>query len=402
MQKNERVLLLTLAALNFTNIMDFMIMMPLGPQLMRIFDISPKQFGIIVSSYTISAGISGFCSAFLIDKFDRKTALSFLYTGFIIGTFMCGLAPNYEMLLFARIFTGIFGGVMGAVVLSIVGDVIPVERRGQAMGTLMAAFSVASVFGVPFGLFIATHSELGWHAPFLFLAICGLPVAYFIYKYVPSINKQIEAGKDNNPWQIIKNVTSTKNQLWAMLLMIMIMMGHFAIIPFLSPYMVSNLGFQESQLPLIYMIGGAFTIFSSPLIGKAADKYGKLNVFIVFIILCTIPVLTITNMPKVPIYYVLGVTSLFFVFSGGRMIPAQAMVTSSVNPMYRGSFMSITSALQQLSAGFASYIAGVLVHKDTQTGQLEGYHYVGLFSVTLTLLSIFIAVKVRTFDGNRI
>lgn len=402
MQKNERVLLLTLAALNFTNIMDFMIMMPLGPQLMRIFDISPKQFGIIVSSYTISAGISGFCSAFLIDKFDRKTALSFLYTGFIIGTFMCGLAPNYEMLLFARIFTGIFGGVMGAVVLSIVGDVIPVERRGQAMGTLMAAFSVASVFGVPFGLFIATHSELGWHAPFLFLAICGLPVAYFIYKYVPSINKQIEAGKDNNPWQIIKNVTSTKNQLWAMLLMIMIMMGHFAIIPFLSPYMVSNLGFQESQLPLIYMIGGAFTIFSSPLIGKAADKYGKLNVFIVFIILCAIPVLTITNMPKVPIYYVLGVTSLFFVFSGGRMIPAQAMVTSSVNPMYRGSFMSITSALQQLSAGFASYIAGVLVHKDTLTGQLEGYHYVGLFSVTLTLLSIFIAVKVRTFDGKRI
>lgn len=399
MLKKERILLITLAAINFTNIMDFMIMMPLGPQLMRIFDITPQQFGLVVSAYTLSAGISGFCSAFFVDRFDRKSILTFLYTGFLIGTLACGLAPTYALLLTARILTGLFGGVLGALILSIIGDVIPFERRGQAMGMIMAAFSVASVFGVPFGLFIA--NQFDWHAPFIFLAIIGLPVMYFVLKYVPSITDHIH-NKENrpNPVAILQGITSDPNQRKAISLMMMLMFGHFSIIPFLSPFLVSNVGFEESQLAYVYAVGGVLTIFSSPLIGKWADKFGKLKIFTIFVLLCTVPIFLLTNMPRVEIWMALIVTGAFFVFSGGRFIPAQAMVTSTVKPETRGSFMSISSSLQQLSAGAASYIAGVIVVKQP-SGELLNYNWVGYISIVATVICLFLARRIRTADGAK-
>lgn len=399
MQRQERILLITLATINFTNIMDFMIMMPLGQQLMRIFNITPQQFGLVVSAYTFSAGASGFLSAFIVDRFDLKSFLQFLYTGFLIGTLGCGLAPSYELLLTARIFTGIFGGVLGALILSIVGDVIPFERRGQAMGTIMAAFSVASVFGVPFGLFIATKFD--WHAPFIFLAICGLPVTYFIWKYIPTLTSHIHQKIDRpSPITIIQNITSNSNQRKAISLMMVLMFGHFSIIPFLSPYLVSNVGFQESQLAYVYAVGGALTIFSSPLIGKWADKAGKLKIFTIFILLCIIPISLITNAGPMPIWLALTISGSFFVFSGGRFIPAQAMVTSTVNPENRGSFMSITSSFQQLSAGAASYIAGMIVAKQPD-GTLLNYQYVGYISIGATLLCLILARRIRTASGEK-
>ena len=397
MQKSERLLLITLAAINFTNIMDFMIMMPLGPQLMRLFDITPQQFGLVVSAYTLSAGASGFFAAFIVDRFDRKSFLQVLYTGFLLGTLACGLAPTYHFLLAARIFTGLFGGVMGALILSIVGDVVPFERRGQAMGMIMAAFSVASVFGVPFGLYIA--SMFSWHAPFFFLVICGFPIAIMIWKFIPNITAHIYSKADRpNPIEIVNGITSDPNQRKAITLMMVLMFGHFSIIPFLAPYMVSNVGFEESQLAYIYAIGGLFTIFTSPLIGKWADKAGKLKVFTIFIPLCAVSVLFITNMPRIDIWIVLVISASFFVFSGGRFIPAQAMVSATVKPETRGSFMSISSALQQLCAGLASYIAGVIIVKQPN-GELLNYNYVGYMSIAATLLCLVLARRIRTIDG---
>ncbi len=399
MQKHERILLITLAAINFTNIMDFMIMMPLGPQLMRIFGITPQQFGLVVSAYTFSAGVSGFFAAFIVDRFDRKKFLQFLYAGFLIGTLACGLAPTYELLLSARIFTGLFGGVLGAIVLSIVGDMIPFERRGKAMGMIMAAFSVASVFGVPFGLFIA--NQFDWHAPFLFLVACGLPVTFFIWKFVPNITGHIH-HKDTrpNPLAILKGITSDANQRKALTFMMVIMFGHFSIIPFLSPYMVSNVGFEEGQIAYIYAVGGLLTIFTSPLIGKWADKYGKKKVFTIFIPLCALSVLLLTNMPRIEIWMVLIVSAAFFVFSGGRFIPAQAMVTAAVKPENRGSFMSITSSMQQISAGVASYIAGLIIVKQPN-GELLHYDWVGYLSIAATLLCLFLVTRIRSASGEQ-
>ncbi|MBJ7428228.1 MAG: MFS transporter [Bacteroidia bacterium] len=188
MSKTERIMLFTLAAINFVNIMDFMIMMPLGPNLIKTFNITASDFGILVSSYSISAFISGIITTFIINKFERKDYLMRIFIGFLIGTFACGLAPTYATLLVARFATGLFGGVLGAIILAIVSDAIPFERRGQAMGIIMAAFSLASVLGVPFGIFIATQTKqydfLGWHAPFLFLAVLGIPVYFLVSKFV--------------------------------------------------------------------------------------------------------------------------------------------------------------------------------------------------------------------------
>lgn len=398
MNSKERFLLLTLAAINFTNIMDFMIMMPLGPQLMRIFEINTQQFGLVVSSYTFSAGFSGFCTAFFIDKFDRKRFLQVLYAGFLIGTLACGLAHTYELLMVARIFTGLFGGVLGAVILAIVGDVIPFERRGQAMGFVMAAFSIASVLGVPFGLRIA--NEFGWNTPFILLAVLALPVQFFIYKFVPNLSAHTQAGKEVNVLQVVKNITSSSNQRKAITLMMVVMFGHFSIIPFLSPYMVSNVGFTESQLEQIYFFGGLSTIVTSPLIGKLADKIGKLKVFTIFVSISCIPVLFITHMPRVDIWIALIATSVFFAVSSGRFIPAQAMVTATVEPKNRGSFMSIVSSMQQLSAGLASYIAGLVVVKQAN-GEMLNYNWVGVMSVIAAIITLFLVRRITAADGSK-
>jgi predicted MFS family arabinose efflux permease len=398
MNTKERLLLLTLAAINFTNIMDFMIMMPLGPQLMRIFNINTQQFGLVVSSYTFSAGFSGFCTAFFIDKFDRKRFLQVLYAGFLVGTLLCGLANTYELLMIARIFTGLFGGVLGAVILAIVGDVIPFDRRGQAMGFVMAAFSIASVLGVPFGLRIA--NQFGWNTPFLVLAFLALPVQFFIFKFVPNLSTHTQAGKQVQVLQVIKNITSSPNQRKAITLMMVVMFGHFSIIPFLSPYMVSNVGFTEGQLEQIYFFGGLSTIITSPLIGKLADRIGKLKVFTIFVSISIIPVLFITNMPRVDIWITLIATSVFFSVSSGRFIPAQAMVTATVEPQNRGSFMSIVSSMQQLSAGLAAYIAGLVVVKQSN-GEMLYYNWVGLMSVAAAIVTLFLVRRITAADGSK-
>jgi predicted MFS family arabinose efflux permease len=395
--KKERLLLLTLAAVQFTHIMDFMIMMPLGPQLMRIFDIDPKQFGLIVSSYTITAGVSGFIAAFFIDRFDRKQALMFVYAGFTIGTIACALAPTYQLLLTARSIAGMFGGVQGALILSIIGDAVPNERRGRAMGIVMAAFSVASVFGVPFGLFIAT--KFSWHAPFFFLGGLSLLISTLIFIMVPSMKGHLkQKGNRPNPWEILKTIFTNSNQVMALFFMMLLMLGQFSIIPFISPYMVSNVGFTEGQLTYIYLIGGGLTIFTSPLIGRWADKYGKLNVFTVFACIVLVPLFLITNLPAVAIPLALLVTSLFFVCAGGRMIPASAMITATVKPHNRGSFMSINSSVQQLSSGMASLIASSIVKKGP-TGALMNYSYVGYIAIAATVAAMFIARKLRVVDN---
>jgi len=348
----EKLILWTLAAINFTHIVDFMILMPLGPQLMRIFEITPREFGLLVSSYTLSAGVSSFLGAFVLDKYDRRTILLWVFLGFLIGTIACALSPNYSILLISRIISGVFGGLTSALILSIIGDVVPDSRRGRAMGLVMAAFSVASVFGVPFGLFIASISN--WHAPFFFLTGLSVLILWMIYKYIPSITEHITSQKlKPSPIQVIRRVTGNGNQMKAISLTIMMMLGQFMIIPFLSPYMVANVGFSEIQLTYIYIAGGLFTIFTSPWVGKLTDNYGKIKIFTIFMTLNIIPIGLITHLGETPIPFVLLISTLFFVTSNGRMVPAAALITGTARPENRGSFLSFNSAVQQLAAGFA-------------------------------------------------
>lgn len=391
----ERIILFTLAAINFAHIMDFMIIMPLGDMLMKVFEITPQQFSLIVSSYTFTAGIFGFIAAFFIDRFDRRSALLFLNGGFVIGTLACALAPGYVLLMIARSLTGAFGGVLGALLLSVVADVVPEERRGQGMGIVMAAFSAASVAGVPFGYFLA--EQFSWHAPFLLLAALGLIISWAIWKYIPSLRAHM-VKKADRPGikKVLSNAVSLPNQQLALVFMMMMMLGQFSIIPFIAPYMIRNVGFEGEQITYIYLVGGALTIFTSPLVGRLADKYGKKLVFTVSASLGLIPIFLITHMPPVPVAAALVVTGLFFILSGGRMIPAMAMITSSVKPQNRGSFMSINSSVQQLSSGLASIVAGLIVI-DTG-GALERYNYVGYFAIVITIVCILLGQKIRSAE----
>ena len=392
----EKVLLFTLAAIQFTNVMDFMIMMPLGPQLMRIFDISPQQFSLVVSSYTFSAGVFVFLAAFFIDKFDRRTALLVIYVGFTVGTLACGLAPTYTFLILARVLTGVFGGILGALVLSIVGDAIPLERRATAMGTVMAAFSFASVIGVPFGLYLA--SQYDWHMPFMLLAVMGSLVAILIYNTIPTMTAHLQKQKvDANPFQFLVNISKDSNQLKALALMVFMMMSQFSYISLLSPYMVSNVGFTEQELTYIYLLGGAVSIISSPISGKLADKFGRAKIFTIFTLLCIIPLFLLTNLPKTEIYIVLIITTFNFVFISGRMIPGSTMITATVLPQNRGSFMSINSCVQQLGSGLAAFIAGSIVTRSP-TGQIENYQYVGYLAIVSAFISIYLANQIKAID----
>ncbi|WP_339924799.1 MFS transporter [uncultured Cyclobacterium sp.] len=396
MQK-EKLLLWTLAAINFTHIVDFMILMPLGPQLMRIFQISPQEFGLLVSSYTFSAGVSSFFGAFILDKYDRRNILMWVFLGFFVGTLACALSPNYPFLLFSRILSGLFGGLTSALIFAIIGDAIPDHRRGRAMGLVMAAFSVASVVGVPFSLFIASMSN--WHAPFFFLAFLAVVILLLIYNFVPSIKVPKKEGKDMpSPRQVIMRVTGNANQMRAISLTIMMMFGQFMIIPFLSPFMVANVGFSELQLTYIYMAGGFFTVFTSPWVGRLTDKYGKVKIFTIFMSLNVIPIGIITHLGATPILLALVVSTFFFVTSNGRMVPAAALITGTAKSENRGSFLSFNSSVQQLSAGLASFFGGMILVENT-AGKLQNFGYIGYIAIVISLLCIPLIKRIKVVDA---
>ena len=391
MDRNERVLLILLASVNFTHILDFMIMMPLGNFLMPHFNISAQYFSLIVAAYPVTAFVSGLIAAFYVDKYDRKKVLLFAYTGFIVGTIACGIAPGALLLMAARILTGLFGGLIGAQVLSIIADTFPYEKRGRAMATIFMAFSMASVFGVPLGLYLARL--ISWHAPFILIGILGIALMPLLRKYLPSVKGHVQSDKEKTSIiEVFASVFRNRSQVMALFLTGGLMFGHFVIIPFINPYMEFNVGFTKDQTPLIYMVGGVCSFISSSFIGKMADKYGKLKIFTICLLLSLLPIFLITNMPSIPFYYVLAVFGLWFTFSTGRNIPAQAMISTVVDPQERGKFMSFNSSFQQLFTGMASIIAGLIVVRD-EAGRIYHYEWVGYLSIAIVFSMLFLGYK---------
>lgn len=389
---SEMLLLVLMALIQFSHIVDFMIMMPLGPQLMRLFQISPEKFGLLVSSYTFSAGVSGFLASFFIDRFDRKSCLLFFYIGFSAGTIACGLAPSYEILLGTRALTGMFGGVLGSLILSIIADAVSYDRRGTAFGILMGSSSMATVMGVPLSLQLANTFD--WHAPFLALGVISAVMIPMIITFVPSLRSHLLHARKHSPWASIRHILNTPNQQLALFFMFCLILGQFSIVPFLSPSFVANAGLEESKLPLIYLFGGICTMTISPLAGRLADRFGKHVIFVIAAVLSLIPILLITNLRPHPVWVLLMISSSFFVIMSGRMVPAMAMISSTATPEYRGSFMSITSSVQQFSSGIASLLAGQIVVSDG-LGHLLNYQRVGLIACAFSLISLLIATRLR-------
>jgi predicted MFS family arabinose efflux permease len=261
------------------------------------------------------------------------------------------------------------------------------------MGVVMAAFSVASVFGVPFSLYLA--NMFNWHGPFFFVVGLGAILVPFLIRYLPRMDAHTSENNQLNPLQLIRAIGSDKDQLLALALSASIMLGHFIIIPFLNPFMEFNKGFSKTQTPMVYMVGGALTLVTSPILGKLADKIGKHRLFVTMALVAILPIAFITNLPDISFYLVLCVTGFWFIVSSGRMIPAQAMISNVVSAERRGSFMSINSSVQQIFVGLASIIAGLIVVR-TSSNQILNYEFTGYISIVVTFVSVFIASKLNT------
>jgi predicted MFS family arabinose efflux permease len=398
--QQEQRLLFTLAGIQFTHILDFMIIMPLAPMLTRAFGLSTAQFGLLVSVYTFSAAISALLAATVIDRFNRRRVVLVLYAAFILATVACAASPSYALLLIARGLAGAFGGVLGAMVHTTIGDVIPFERRGRATGVVMAAFSLASVVGVPLGLFFANHSAaLTWRAPFLVTAVLAAIIFAAALRALPSIAARTQDLRFSHALKPMGQVLADPNHWRAFAFMVLLMLGGFTVIPYITLYTTGNVGFPETLLPVMYLIGGVCTFFTARWFGRLADKYGKPQVFRVIAALSLLPILAITHSPALPWWAVILMSTPFFILVSGRFVPGMAMVTSAGNPQVRGTFMSINSAVQSAASGAAALIAGMIISRDAQ-GMIHHYNIVGYVACAATLLAIWLAMRVRPADAR--
>ncbi len=388
-----------------------MIIMPLGPQITRLLNISQQQFSYLVSSYTLAAGLSGFLSSFFVDFFDRKKILITFFVGFTLGTIACGLVDSYYSFLIARCLTGAFGGVLSSIILSIVSDNFEYERRGLAVGTVMGAFALASVLGVPFGLYLSNLYQ--WQAPFLILGGLCLFILVFVSFLVPKQNQHLVNAKVRDPFQTLKMISQSLNQKLALFLIFFLVMGQFTIIPFISMSFVFNAKLPEASLPLIYLFGGFCSLVAAPIVGKLSDVFTKTKVFSISVLISIVPIYLITNLGPSSQAVILLISCSFFIIMSGRMVPAMALITSTAPTEKRAGFLSIVSAVQQLSAAFAAWIAGLVMSMsssqsislgegnhmgpltDSLSKPLDTYHLVGYLAILASIVTFALAQKVK-------
>jgi predicted MFS family arabinose efflux permease len=390
--RRERWLLFTLAGIQFTHILDFMIMMPLGPQFTALFGISNAQFGLLVSAYTLSAGFSGLMAATYIDRFSRKQLLLTMYSLFGLATLACALAPDYVWLMVARVAAGLFGGVLSALSQTIVADVIPFERRGRAMSVVMTSFSVSTVAGVPLGLFLAAH--FNWHAPFVGIAALVGLLALGAWQTLPRLDAHLHHPERVSVWRGIGQVLVEPNHLKAFAVSGLMMFAAFTVIPYITIYLQSNAGMQASEVPWIYLCGGVATLLSARYFGRLTDRVGKVRMFQRLALAVTVPLMATTLSQGLPLWGLLAISTLFFTVMSGRMIPGMAMISSAALPRLRGTFMTLNSAVQSASMGLAALVAGLIIGRDAQ-GQLTLYWVAGLLGVVASLLSVWLAGHLR-------
>ncbi len=365
-----------------------MVLSPLGAILMPALKISTSQFGMVVSAYAFSAGVSGFLAAGFADKFDRKKILLFFYFGFIGGTLFCGLAQTYNWLLVARIVTGIFGGVIGSISFAIITDLFRLEQRGRVMGFVQMAFASSQVLGLPIGLYFA--NLWGWHAPFIMIVLVSVVIAVLIVVYLKPIDEHLKIKSDRNAFTHLWKTISHNVYLKTFLATTLLATGGFMMMPFGTAFGVNNLKLTLGQLPLLYMVTGAFSMLAGPLIGKLSDSWGKYRIFFIGSVIMIGTVVLYTNLGPTPLWVVIMINIIMFMGISSRMISTSALISAVPDPADRGAFMSINSSVQQISGGVAAYIAGLIVVQTT-TGELEHYDTLGYVvsgSIVITIILI--------------
>lgn len=388
----QKLVIAILALLQFTIVLDFMILAPLGDFLMKSLEISPKGFGLVVSSYAFSAGASGILAAGFADKFDRKKLLLFFYFGFIVGTLCCALATSFWMLLGARIVTGLFGGVIGAITLTIMTDLFAVNQRGRVMGFVQMAFSGSQILGIPIGLYLA--NAWGWHSTFLMIVVLASCITVVIILKIRPIDKHLELQSDKNAFLHLWHAVSNPSYQTGFIATAFLSVGGFMLMPFSSSYLINNIRITAEQLPLIFMFTGFSSIIVMPLIGKLSDKVDKFIIFTAGCIIAIIMILIYTNLVPVPMWQVVVINMIMFMGIMSRIIPATALTMSIPDMKDRGAFMSVNSSLQQMAGGIAALFAGVIVTQKDKTSPLEHYGILGIVVSVVIVISIFLIYRV--------
>jgi MFS transporter, DHA1 family, inner membrane transport protein len=389
---NRMLVVFLLAMVNFTNILDFMIMMPMSDMLTKQLHINAQEFGILVSSYGLAAFTAGIIGVSVFDRFDRKKLLLFAFTFFLLATFGCSMVDSYYSLLGMRVLAGLFGGVIGSIVVSMVADLFDFHERGKAMGLLMMGFAGASILGVPLGLYLAGTSN--WQYPFFMIASLGCVLLIALIFILPPFVKHLQGEVVRKSFgQILVRSFSNANQRNALLLSFVLILGHFIIIPFIAMYMIRNVGVPEDQIFLIYLVGGIISVITGPMVGKLTDRIGAKKVFTFFVFAATIPVALITNLPPVESWVAFACTGLFFLFVSGRMIPVTTLISSVVTPQERGSFESLRASIIQLGSALSAIIGGLIVNEKGL--KVENYSLAGLVSILLCVSCLYFSNKIK-------
>src|SRR5882757_737555 len=399
----QAFLIALLAFAQFSLILDFMIMSPLGAILMPALDITAGQFGVAVSAYAFSAGISGILAAGYADRFDRKRLLLFFYVGFTLGTLLCALAPNYHVLLLGRIVTGLFGGVIGSVVLAIVTDLFALHLRGRVMGFVQTAFAASQVLGIPAGLFLSNHWN--WHVAFgalVGLAIAGIAAVLLVMK---PVNGHLRLKQDKNAFAHLIATVGQPRYTLAFAVTTLLSTGGFMLMPFGSAFTVHNLGIDILHLPTIYLVSGLFTIFIGPLVGRASDAFGKYPTFVFGSVMSVVMVLIYTHLGHVGLTTAIIVNVLMFLGIFSRMIPSQALISAIPDPSQRGSFSAVSASLQQFSGGLGSVLAAAIIAENPD-GTLRHFDRLGYIVVATSIVSLiamyFVQKSVATQAGRQV
>jgi predicted MFS family arabinose efflux permease len=388
----QKFSIVILALLQFTIVLDFMILSPLGDILMKSMNMSTGQFGSVVSAYAISAGISGFLAAGFADKYDRKKLLLFFYTGFIVGTVFCGLAYSYETLFIARIVTGIFGGVIGSISMAIITDIFSIQQRGRVMGYVQMAFAGSQILGIPIGLYLAT--KYNWNATFFMVVILAFIIGIAVVLKLQPITEHLKLQKETNPYKHLLSTIKRKDYRIGFIATAMLSMGGFMLMPFTSAFLVNNVLIPQKSLPIIFLFTGLSSIIIMPMIGKLSDKIDKLKLFAIGSIVAIAMIIVYTNLPPVSIWLVILVNMILFMGIMGRMVPATILNSAIPDMPDRGAYMSINSSLQQMAGGLAAMFAGLVVVQHDKTSPLEHFDTLGYVMTALIIWCIYLMYRV--------
>ena len=382
----QALVILLLALTQFTVVLDFMVMSPLGDMLMKSMELSTKQFGLAVSAYAISAGVSGLLTAGFADRFDRKKLLMFFYIGFIGGTLFCGLATTYPLLIAARIITGIFGGVIGSISLAIVADLFHLQQRGRAMGFIQMGFGASQVLGIPISLYIANH--WGWQSPFLMIVGLAIIIWALIMLKLAPVTKHLELRTEKTAIKHLWHTLRLRNYRTGFLLTALLSLGGFMMMPWGSAFAVNNLHVSYEQLPILFMSSGVAALIIMPLIGKLSDKLDKVKIFTVAALSMMVIIVIYTHLGPIPFLLILAMNILMMAAIMSRIVPSMALVSALPKMQDRGAFMSISASLQQIAGGIAAGIGGMIVVQKTKESPLLHYDILGYLIVVIIIFNI--------------